>query len=278
MRPPEADESRPVPKSVHHSDYPVFDAALFDEALNAKMALTRKAVEMGRALRAERNIKNRQPLARLLVVARSEAAAEGLRSLEDLIRDELNVKKVEISLDESSFVTYKAKPNFKALGARLGKNMKAVAGKCGQLTHEEIKSILDGTPLALDEITLTADDLLIVREVSPELAVTATPELTVALDTAVDEALRLEMLAREVVSRIQNLRKESGLEVTDRVAVSLDGISAGLRRAVEAHHDYISAEVLAESVRLDGPGDGASADLEVEGESARIFVAKTGRA
>jgi isoleucyl-tRNA synthetase len=264
----------PAPTSVHHTDYPTFDAAFFDEALNAKMALARQAVVMGRALRAERNIKNRQPLARLLVVARNEAAAEGLRSLEDLIRDELNVKKVEISLDESSFVTYKAKPNFKALGARLGKNMKAVAGQCGQLSHEEIKSVLDGTPLALDEITLTAEDLLILREVSPELAVTATPDLTVALDTAVDEALRLEMLARETISRIQNLRKESGLAVTDRVAVVLEDVSAQLRHAVETHRGYISAEVLADSIRFDGPGSGASESLDVDGETARIFVSK----
>jgi isoleucyl-tRNA synthetase len=208
------------------------------------------------------------------VVARNEAAAEGLRSLEDLIRDELNVKKVEITLDESSFVTYKAKPNFKALGARLGKDMKTVAGKCAALEHAEIQSILRGTPLALDEATLTADDLLIVREVSPDLAVTATPELTVALDTAVDGPLRLEMLAREMISRIQNLRKESGLAVTDRVDVSLTGISDGLRSAVEAHRGYISAEVLATSILVDGPEDGVSGTLEVDGEATRIYVSK----
>ncbi len=262
--------------SVHHTDYPVFDASLFDEALNAKMALAREAVVLGRGLRAERNIKNRQPLRRLRVVARSEAAAAGLRSLEDLIRDELNVKDVDIALDESSFVQYQAKPNFKALGARLGKNMKAVAAKCASLSHEEIKGILEGTPLALEEATLTAEDLLIIREVSPDLAVTATPNLTVALDVAIDEALRLEMLAREVVSRIQGLRKESDLTVTDRVDVSLTGVSEGLRGAVEAHRGYISAEVLAASILVEGPENGASDTLEVDGETARIFVRKVG--
>jgi isoleucyl-tRNA synthetase len=238
------------------------------------MALARQAVEMGRALRAERNIKNRQPLRRLRIVARSETAAAHLRALEDLIRDELNVKEVDVSLDESSFVSYKAKPNFKTLGARLGKDMKAVAGKCANLSHDQIKSVLEGTPLHFDEADLTADDLLIVRETAPELAVVASPDLTVALDTAVDEALRLEMLAREVVSRIQNLRKDSGLAVTDRVTVALDGVSAGIRQAVETHRDYISAEVLADSVLLEGPGSGASEILDVDGETARIFVAK----
>jgi isoleucyl-tRNA synthetase len=266
-------ETQPdAPVSVHHCDYPVFDAALFDEALNAKMALARQAVVLGRGLRAERNIKNRQPLARLLVVARDAAAADGLRSLEDLIRDELNVKSVEISLDESSFVTYKAKANFQSLGKRLGKAMKDVASRVATLTHDEISAILGGAPLQLAEAELRAEDLQVIREVSPELAVAAVAELTVALDTAVDEPLRLEMLAREAVSRIQNLRKESGLAVTDRVSVVFEKVSPLLLQAVETHRDYISAEVLADAVSWDGPGQGASTDMEVEGETARIFV------
>lgn len=111
-----------------------------------------------------------------------------------------------------------------------------------------------------------------IREVSPELAVAAVAELTVALDTAVDEALRGEMLAREAVSRIQGLRKESGLAVTDRIAVVFENVSPSLRQALEKHHDYISAEVLAGDVAFDAPGQGASADMDVEGETARIFV------
>jgi isoleucyl-tRNA synthetase len=265
-----------APSSVHHCDYPEFDATLYDEALNAKMSLAREAVVLGRGLRAERNIKNRQPLARLLVVARSQAAAAGLRSLEDLVRDELNVKHVEISLDESSFVKYGAKANFQALGKRLGKNMKAVATRISTLTHDEIRSILEGNPLALEEATLTADDLQVVREVSPDLAVTATTGLTVALDIAIDEALRSEMLAREAVSRIQNLRKDSGFTVTDRIAVTLEDVSPQLRQALESHLGYISAEVLADSVGFDEPGTGAVSEMEVEGEKARIFVRKAG--
>ncbi len=267
-----------APVSVHHCDYPVFNPALFDEALNAKMALAREAVVLGRALRAERNIKNRQPLGRLLVVARDEAAAAGLRSLEDLIRDELNVKTIEITLDESSFVTYKAKANFQSLGKRLGKAMKDVAGKCATLTHAEIASILAGQPLVLPEAELTAEDLQVIREVSPDLAVTATPTLTVALDVTVDEALRYEMLAREVISRIQGLRKGADLAVTDRISVALDGVSTQLRDAVETHRGYISAEVLAASLTLDGAASGfenaASDDLDVDGETARILVLK----
>ncbi len=263
--------------SVHHCDYPVFDPMLFDETLNAKMALARQAVNLGRALRAERNIKNRQPLRRLLIVARGEAQAAGLRSLEDLIRDELNVKEVAVSLDESSFVTYKAKANFKTLGARLGKNMKTVADKVAALGHAEIKSILEGQPLALEQATLSAEDLQVVREVQEGLAVTATPDLTVALDIAVYEALHLEMLARETISRIQNLRKEAGLAVTDTVSVRLSGVTPLLRKALETHISYISPEVLASAFGFEERGeDGIFCDMDVDGERARIFVLHQG--
>jgi isoleucyl-tRNA synthetase len=263
-----------TPVSVHHCDYPVFDPELFDESLNAKMALARQAVNLGRTLRAERNIKNRQPLRRLLVVARGEEQAAWLRTLEDLIRDELNVKKVEVSLDESSFVTYKAKANFKTLGPRLGKNMKAVAEKVARLGHAEIKTVLEGSSLTLEGIELYAGDLQVVREVQEGLAVTATPDLTVALDTTVDEPLKLEMLARETVSLIQNLRKESGLSVTDLIVVGFQGVTTLLRQAVETHLSYISSEVLAVSLIFDETGTErkSSRNLDIEGEQARIFV------
>jgi isoleucyl-tRNA synthetase len=152
--------------------------------------------------------------------------------------------------------------------------MKDVAGKISALSHSEIREILGGKEWMLGETTITAPDLILVREVSPDLAVTATADLTVALDVAIDEPLRLEMLARELVSRIQNLRKESGLAVTDRVLVRLDGVSGQLRQAVESHLGYISAEVLAAAVLFDGAAEGASSDMDVEGEKARIFVRK----
>jgi isoleucyl-tRNA synthetase len=267
-------DGRPPVQSVHHCDYPVFDPALYDEALNGKMALARQAVNLGRALRAERNIKNRQPLRQLKIVVRGEEQAAWLRSLEDLIRDELNVKEVEISLDESSFVTYKAKANFKSLGAKLGKNMKAVADQIAKLGHADIKSMLEGKPLVLGEHSLSAEDLQVIREVQEGLAVTATAELTVALDTTVDEALRLEMLARETVSRIQNLRKEADLAVTDRIDVRLNDVTPLLRKALEAHLSYISAEVLAVSLGFDTAGEApVSGEVEVDGERGRIFIA-----
>ncbi|MDB5103790.1 MAG: ileS [Fibrobacteres bacterium] len=264
-----------LPVSVHLCDFPVFDAALHDPALNAKMARVRQAVNLGRSLRSQHNIKNRQPLRTLIVVVRNEQQKREILDMEDLIREELNVKSVEVSLDESSLVTYKGKANFKSLGARLGKSMKTVAEKVAKLSHEEIKSVLSGKPFSIEEGELTAEDILVVRETREGLVVEASQELTLALDTAVDHGLRLEMLARESVSKIQNLRKDSGFEVTDRVVVSVKTASGLFREALETHFTYITAEVLASSL---GFSEAVSAEdgnsLDINGEIAVFSVSK----
>ena len=271
---PGADRAAP-PVSVHLADFPMPDPALLDEELNAKMAMVRRAVNLGRALRSQHNVKNRQPLRQLIVVARSEAQKADVLSMEDLIREELNVKSVAVTLDESSLVSYKAKANFKALGARLGKAMKPVADKVAKLTHEEIKSLLAGRPMSLPEGDITADDILVLREVRAGLVVEASPDLTVALDVAIDHDLTLEMLARESVSKIQNLRKETGLEVTDHVEVRVKTASGLFREAVEKHFSYISAEVLAASLEFaDATVEGKDDTLEVNGEIAVFSVSK----
>jgi isoleucyl-tRNA synthetase len=269
------DELKSLPISVHLCDFPVFDATLYDEALNARMARVRQGVNLGRSLRAAHNIKNRQPLRQLIVVVRNESQKREILDMEDLIREELNVKSVAVSLDESSLVTYKGKANFKSLGARLGKAMKSVAEKVAKLSHEEIKSVLSGTPLKLEEGDLLAEDILVIRETREGLVVEASPELTVALDTAVDHGLKLEMLARESVSKIQNLRKDSGLEVTDTVAVEVKTGSKLFREALETHFTYITAEVLAETMRFsDSVREENDNSLEVNGEVAVFSVSK----
>ncbi len=261
--------------SVHLCDFPTFDPKAFDAELNAKMARVREAVNLGRSLRSLHNIKNRQPLREMVVVVRSQAQKSEMESMEDLLREELNVKAVKVSLDESSLVTYKGKANFKSLGARLGKAMKAVAEKVGRLSHEDIKSLLAGQTLQLEEGVLTAEDVLVVRDVRQGLVVEASPNLTVALDTSIDHALRLEMLARETVSKIQNLRKDGGLEVSDQVEVRVKTVSPAFREAVETHISYISAEVLASSLDFsDAISEDESNSLDVGGEIAVFSVAK----
>lgn len=263
------------PVSVHLADFPVVEPALLDPKLNAKMAMVRQAVNLGRALRSHHNIKNRQPLRQLIVVVRNEEQKADVLSMEDLIREELNVKAVAISLDESSLVTYKAKANFKSLGARLGKAMKPVAEKVAKLGHEEIKSLLSGNRISLPEGDLTADDIQVVREVREGIVVEASPDLTVALDTTVDHGLKLEMLARESISKIQNLRKDTGLEVTDQVEVRVKTSSVLFREALDKHISYISAEVLASFLGFSESVEAAEENtLDVNGEIAVFSVSK----
>jgi isoleucyl-tRNA synthetase len=208
-------------------------------------------------------------------VVRNEEQKREILDMEDLIREELNVKSVEVSLDESSLVTYKGKANFKSLGAKLGKAMKTVAEKVAKLSHEEIKSVLSGKPLRVEEGELTAEDIMVVRETREGLVVEASPELTVALDTAVDHGLRLEMLARESVSKIQNLRKDSGFEVTDKVEVSVKTGSSLFREALETHFTYITAEVLASSLGFSEAVTVEDANsLDINGEIAVFSVSK----
>ncbi len=266
-----------VPVSVHLCDFPRFDPALHDPGLNAKMARARLAVNLGRALRSQHNIKNRQPLRRLIVVARNEARKRELLDMEEMIREELNVKSLDVTLDESSLVTYKAKANFKTLGARLGKAMKMVADQVAKLGHEDVKTLLAGGKLRLAEAELEAGDITVLREVREGLVVEASPDMTVALDTALDHGLRLEMLARESVSKIQNLRKEAGLSVTDRIEVRVKTPSPLFREALETHFSYISAEVLAALLDFSEatPADGNDA-LEVNGEVAVFSITKKG--
>ena len=258
------------PISVHLCDFPVFDPALHDKALNSKMARVREAVNLGRSLRSQHNIKNRQPLKKLIVVARGEEQKREFMEMEDLIREELNVKTVEVSLDESSLVTYKAKANFKNLGKRLGKNMKTVAEKLALLSHLEIKSLLADGVLHWEEGDIGADDITVLRDVKEGLVVEASAELTVALDTSIDQALLLEMLAREAVSKIQNLRKDAGFEVSDQVFVQVVTESKNIREALETNLSYITAEVLAVSLEILAQENGAEQGSKSQGNAIEM--------
>ncbi len=239
-----------LPLSVHWADFPEFEAALYDEGLNGRMLRVRQAVTLGRGLRSAHNLKNRQPLRRLIVVLRNEAQREEMLQNEELVREELNVKHLEVTLDESTLVTYRAKANFKALGARLGKGMKAFADKIAALPHAEVARLVAGQSLEMDGITVTAADILVQRDVMEGLVVDAAADVTVALDTYVDEALMHEMLAREIVNRIQNMRKDRDFAVTDRIVLTLKTEAPELLAAAEKHKDYIASEVLAHSLSM----------------------------
>ncbi len=239
------------PESVHLADYPVFDARYKDEELEWKMAVIRRAVSMGRALRYQHNLKIRQPLAAVHLVTREDRERKVLLEMEEILRDELNVKEVIFRDDEEELVEYEAKANFRVLGKELGKDMKAAAEIIANLTGRQIAGILEGSTLEIEAagrtVELTKEKLDIRRVEKENLKVVNEGTLTVALDAAITEGLLKEGWVRDLVRGVQNYRKEAGLEVTDRIELTLHG-TEDLHRAFRDLEDYVRSETLAVAV------------------------------
>ncbi len=240
-----------MPESVHLCDYPVPETVR-DERLERQMELTIRAVSLGRFLRTQTGLRVRQPLRKVVVAVEDAGARELLAGTKDIIAEELNVKEVGFIADETELVTRSVKANFKTLGPRLGKNMKEAASKIAVLTAHEVSALLKDAKLVFalssgEGVEITPEDVVVQREEKQGLTVANDSELTVGLDTFLDDSLRKEGLAREFVSRTQNLRKEIGLDVSDRIELAFSG-DKQLAEAVAAHREYIMNETLAVSL------------------------------
>jgi len=237
-----------------------------DEKLEQQMARTRTAVGLGRFLRSQANARTRHPLRTAILVSMQEDVREDLRALQDIVADELNVKEVDIRDDEEAVVTLSAKANFRALGPRLGKNMKVAAGKIAGLSFEEIQSLREDHAIILeldgaDPLELTVDDILIQREEKEDMPVANEGDITVALDLYRDEDLVREGLAREIVHVIQNIRREKELDVSDRITVTY-GVPDEVAPAFEQFRDYIMGETLCTTLVRADAVDGDAVDIE----------------
>jgi isoleucyl-tRNA synthetase len=240
---------RPVdagaPASIHFADYPSADDQLIDAALEARMRVARDVVALGRKLREEHRIRVRQPLQRLTVVHRDpELRAMALAS-RALITDELNLKDLAAEADESSFTSITVKPNFKTLAKRCGPKLKPIGTELARWGFSEVGRLEAGEKIEVEGIALGLEDVLLHRSALSGAAVATNGELTVVLDTAIDPPLRREGLARELVSVLQNARKQAGLEVADRIRVSWSCDEPEVRAALDEHAAYIAHEVLA---------------------------------
>ena len=240
-------------ESVHLTDYPVYNEKWHNEELEFKMATVQKAVSMGRSLRNTFNLKNRQPLASVALVTRDVNEKRVLAEMEDSIREELNVKKVEFHDREDELVEYKAKANFKVLGKELGPKMKAAAGVIMTLSSEQIQSILEGTALSIDvdgtTVELDEQKVIVERLEKDGLKVLNDGTLTVGLDSKITDELKKEGYARDLVRGIQNLRKETGLNVTDRITLKVSGDDE-LKSAFAMFESFVTGEVLAKSAEF----------------------------
>ena len=264
-----------MPESVHLCDFPE-PADCRDEKLEKQMALTMSVVSGGRFLRTAHNLKVRQPLARAVIAAGDAESRSLLEETAAIIAEELNVKRVEFSDDEETLVTRSCKANFKVLGARLGKNMKTAAARIAALGDKELAAVLNGTPLEVrfDDGTsaaITADDLIVHREEKPGLVAASEGGVTIALATELTPELVEEGFARELVSKIQNLRKELMFDVTDRIRVRYR-VPEEWRPAVEHFAAYIAGETLAAEL-LPETGENAQ-EMDVNGAVCFISAEK----
>jgi len=213
------------------------------------MNATIQAVSLGRYLRSQANIRIRQPLAAVYLVSSNPEKRNDFQAMREVVAEELNVKKVEISSDEEELVELNAKANFRKLGPRLGKKMKEVASLISGIDKDSLHRLREGetTVLSLENgesLAIGPDDIIITRHEKPGMSVANQDDITVAYDTVLSDELRLEGWARELVNRIQNMRKEKNLDVADNIIVRCD-LPEPARLAKRRYNDYIAGETLA---------------------------------
>ncbi len=247
--------TKSMPTSVHLCDYPNINNQFRDARLEEQMEYTMTAVTLGRFLRTQKSLKVRQPLPSATIVIENSEVRKMLIETSDIISEELNVKEVKLQADESSLVDKSLKANFKALGPKLGKNMKIVAGEIAQLTSNEITSLLNGDNIEIqvsddNNFALSKDDVIVHRTEKEGLTVATESGITIALDTVLNDELKDEGFAREFVSKIQNMRKEMEFNVTDRIEIKYS-LEERYSNALQAFKEYISTETLAKELRND---------------------------
>ncbi len=266
-------------ESVHLAPFAASASAIRDAVLEAGMEQIRMLAKLGHAARDEAAVKVRQPLGRLVCVVPSASAA-ALAELEPLLRSELNVKRVEFLSSGDALVRLEAKPNFRSLGKRFGKRTPLAAQAVAVLSSEALMAFEQGSSIVIsiegESHTLLPDDLSIARKTAGALVVKEEGGYVAALDSAVTPELRSEGIARELVSRVQRLRKESGFSVSDRIRLQVTG-NGEVERVVHEHRGYISAEVLASDVAVGGEIAGspdATPEVDLDGLTVRVALTR----
>lgn len=274
----------PGSESVHFESMPQADGSLVDEGLEESMSFAQKASSMVLALRKKVGINVRKPLAKVLVPVLDDTVKEHIQKVSDIFLTEVNVKEIEFLHDTTGIITKKVKPNFKTLGKAYGKRMKEIAAAFGTLSQEQIALIERAEAeyvlhLPGGDVTLAKGDYEISSEDMPGWLVATEGTLTIALDIVQTPELLREGVARELIHPVQNLRKESGFEVTDRIdtVIYADGAAYDeIKDALSEYSEYVAAQTLSLSLSLKRLGEAPSGAAEVEwGDGAiRIFVEK----
>ncbi len=269
---------RHAEESVHLSTFPTVDEGLIDRELEQMMALSQQLSSMVLALRRKVSIKVRQPLSKILVPVLDPTMATRIEAVRTLVMNEVNVKAIELIHDTTGIITKRIKPNFKTLGPRYGKYMKQIAALTATFSQERIAEIERSAETELDlgaeRITVTAADFEITSEDMPGWLVASEGKLTVALDITVTEELRREGVARELVNRIQNIRKEAGFEVTDKIRVEVEA-SPEVEASLAVYADYVGQQTLAVEVKASAePAGAVVVASELDDAPLRIAVTR----
>lgn len=263
--------------SVHLADFPKVDETVINERLEAQMDIAQRVSSLVLGIRKKERLKVRQPLQKIIVPVLDKTFASDLEHVKDLILSEVNVKELDLLEEDNGMFVKQIKPNFKTIGPKYGKQMKAIAALVTQFTPEDITAVeankgwngnIEGTEVALD-----LGDFEIVAQDIPGWLVSSEDGITVALDSTLTEELKQEGIARELINRVQNLRKDSGLEVTDKIVLKIDA-SNEIQQAVSLNKLYVCNEVLAVDILFESlNGEALSIDLEQEAD-AKISIQK----
>ncbi|MDN3506668.1 MAG: isoleucine--tRNA ligase [Simkaniaceae bacterium] len=260
------------PESVHLCDFPLADEALRDEELEREMASAQIVVSNAHALRKEHKLKVRQPLQAAHVITADDKALNALKRQENLIAEELNVHKVEFSSNEEEFVALICKPNFRVLGKKVGPKMRVAQGAIKDFDQKQMATLLNGKTLDIElegeTFTLTPEDVAVEREVREGLVARSEEGITVALDTELTEDLLLEGIARELINKINTMRRDAGFAVTDRIEIGMETTDR-VKKALTIHQELIMNEVLGVSLTFEAQ-DGT--EWDINGEKTKISL------
>jgi isoleucyl-tRNA synthetase len=262
-------------QSVHLTDFPKAQEAWINLDLETSMDLAQRICSLVHSIRKTNRIKVRQPLSKILIPILSEKTREQIRSVEDLIKTEVNIKAIEYLDDASGVLSKKVKPNFKALGPKFGKEMKAVADGILAMTSDDIAKLEQANELLItpNSYLITKNEVEILTEDLPGYLSAKDNDITVALDITITPELKQEGIARDFVNRIQNLRKDSGFEVTDKISIQLLDTDAEVSEGVREYKDFISQEVQALSLEIVSElADGQEIEFEELTLVAKIAV------
>lgn len=259
-------------ESVHLADFPRYDAEKRLKDTEEAMSLVQTVVSLGHGLRKENKLKVRQPLSVAHIASHDQDALRFLETQKHLIAEELNVKTIELSEEEEQFVQFSVHPNFRILGKKVGKRMKAVQQVIAGFDRDQMEVLRSGESLAIniegEELTLTSEDVEVRRSVHEGMIAANQGHLTIALETELDDALLIEGLAREVVNKVNTMRRDQGFQVSDRIVLKIDTTDR-VKACFEAWGEYIQNEVLAPRVEF---GECAGTEWDLNGERAKMSI------